>query len=234
MHQIDSKFKQINDEIVRLTAQYQRPADSVRLIAVSKQHSADKVVALARLGQRDLAENYLQDAIEKIERVTQTLPEASANPLCWHFIGHVQSRKCQLVAENFDWVHSVDSIKIADKLNQHRHGAPLNVLIQLNLQAEESKFGVSERELLPLARAMIELPNLVLRGLMIIPKAETDMNKQRAAFRRCRELRDGLNSQGFDLDHLSMGMTADMEAAIAEGASMVRIGTALFGARPGQ
>lgn len=228
-----SRFFPLKEEIERLTAVYRRPAGSVRLIAVSKRHGVDKVVELARLGQRDMAENYLQEGLEKIEQAARRLSGAAAGPLRWHFIGHIQSRKCRLIAEKFSWVHTIDSIKVAHKLDRGRmEGCPLNVLIQLNLQGEEAKSGVSEQQLPSLAREITELPNLRLRGLMILPKAEKAFAKQRAVFRRCRELRDGLNARGFCLDHLSMGMSDDLEAAIAEGATMVRIGTAVFGRRP--
>ena len=233
---LDARFFPLKEEIERLTAVHRRPAGSVRLIAVSKRHGVDKVVELARLGQRDMAENFLQEGLEKIEQAAQRLSGLSgvaADPLCWHFIGHIQSRKCRQIAENFSWVHSVDSIKVAHKLNQGRVGGdPLNILIQINLHGEEAKSGVSEGQLPPLAREITGLPNLRLRGLMILPKAEKAFDKQRAVFRRCRELRDELNAQGFDLEHLSMGMSGDLEAAIAEGATMVRIGTAVFGPRP--
>ncbi len=251
MHPLPLRYQHLTEEIQGLSARYRRPADAVRLVAVSKQHSVDKVVELARLGQRDFAENYAQEGVEKIRRAAQLLsgdgvdsdpdPDSETKPnadpatsLCWHFIGHIQSRKCRLIAENFHWVHSVDSGKVAHTLNRHRAGAPLNVLIQVNLQGEASKSGVSEAELPPLAGEIAGLPNLRLRGLMILPKAEKDFAKQRAVFRRCREARDGLNTRGFHLDHLSMGMTADREAAIAEGATLLRIGTALFGTRPGK
>ena len=235
-----SRYSHLTEEIARLTAAYHRPAGAVRLVAVSKRHSVDKVVELARLGQRDMAENYLQEGVEKIRAVGQEIDK----PLCWHFIGHIQSRKCRLIAEHFSWVHTVDSLKVANKLNHARAEAktearaettnsdPLQVFIQLNLHGEASKSGVSEAELPALAEAVAELPNLRLRGLMIIPKIEKTLEKQRIVFRRCRELRDELNARGFDLDHLSMGMSDDLEAAIAEGATMVRIGTAVFGPRP--
>ena len=240
MSSIPSRFSQLTTEIERLSAAYQRPAGAVRLVAVSKQQSVDKVVEVARLGQRDVAENYLQEGLQKIEQAAQRLSGDASGALCWHFIGHLQSRKCRAIAENFNWVHTIDSIKVARKLNDARADAespdaplkPLNVLIQLNLQGEASKSGVSEARLPGLAGEMAGLPNLRLRGLMIIPKMEKTLDKQRAVFRRCRELRDGLNARGFDLDHLSMGMSGDLEAAIAEGATLVRIGTAIFGPRP--
>jgi len=166
--------------------------------------------------------------------------------LRWHFIGHIQSRKCRQVAAHFDWVHSIDSIKVARKLSGARLGsAPLNVLLQVNLQGEETKHGVAEAELPALAEAVAALPNLRLRGLMLLPAAQESLAEQRAVFARCRELleqlRDQLRGQlntnanagaRCRLDHLSMGMSGDLEAAIAEGATMVRVGTALFGPRP--
>ncbi len=232
MPPVGTRLHRLQERIERLTAAYQRPAGSVTLVAASKQQGVDKVVQLARLGLADVAENYVQEGIEKIESVRRLRGDGAA-PLRWHFIGHIQSRKCRPIAENFQWVHTVDSLKVAHKLNQYRAGSsPLNVLIQLNLQAEASKSGVAEGELLPLARGVAALPNLRLRGLMIIPKPEKAFEKQRAIFRRCREVRDGLNARGFDLAHLSMGMSDDLEAAIAEGATMVRIGTAVFGSRP--
>ncbi|MGI9311535.1 MAG: YggS family pyridoxal phosphate-dependent enzyme [bacterium] len=242
MSEIESKFSRVRERIAQMEAAHRRPVGAVTLVAVSKRHSADKVVALARLGQRDMAENYAQEGVEKIREVARLLGGGDGDgangddgdgALRWHFIGHLQSRKCKLVAEHFAWVHTIDSVKVADKLNHGRAGrAPLNVLIQLNLQAETSKSGIGADELPRLAEAVAALPNLRLRGLMILPAAERAVERQRAVFRRCRALRDDLNARGFALDHLSMGMTDDMESAIAEGATMVRIGTALFGQRP--
>ena len=188
-----------------------------------------------RLRLHDLnlfGENYLQEAEEKIDWCADHAGDV-ARDLVWHFIGHIQSRKCRDIAGIFDWVHTVDSEKVARRLDQHRRGDPLNVLIQVNIDDEATKSGVKPSQLAPLARTVSELPNLNLRGLMIIPRAESDFDRQRSAFRRCRELQESLNREGLELDHLSMGMTADMEAAIAEGATMVRIGTAIFGPRPG-
>ena len=228
---LQSRFTRLRAEIEGLTVACERPAGSVRLVAVSKRHDVDKVVALARLGQRDMAENYLQEGLEKIRAAAHQLPGEA--PLCWHFIGHLQSRKCALIAEHFSWVHSIDNLKVATRLNRARTADdPLNVLIQLNLQGEASKSGVTEEQLPPLVAAVAELPNLRLRGIMVLPKAEKNPARQRTVFRRCRELRDDLNARGFNLDHLSMGMSDDMNAAITEGATMVRIGTALFGPRP--
>ncbi|MGR3984535.1 MAG: YggS family pyridoxal phosphate-dependent enzyme [Gammaproteobacteria bacterium] len=230
------------ETIARLGAAHGRAAGSIRLVAVSKKHAAEKVAAAARAGQRDFAENYLQEGGGKIEHVSRLLSADAGNarhdethaaaPLCWHFIGHMQSRKCREIAERFDWVHTIDSIKVAEKLDRARAGRrPLNALIQLNLHGEASKSGVSERDLDALAAGIAELPHLRLRGLMIIPKPQPDFAGQRAVFRRCRELRDALNARGFAMAHLSMGMSDDLEAAIAEGATMLRLGTAVFGPR---
>ena len=239
------------DDIARCAEQAQRTPQSIRLIAVGKQHPAKKIVALAQHGQRDFAENYLQEACEKIAQVETLLSldgesgdvesddgesgnaenAAIANQLIWHFIGRIQSRKCREIAQRFDWVHSIAEYKTAQKLNQHRNGAPLNVLIQINLDAEPNKAGVAIDELPTLANQLRELPNLRLRGLMCLPAMREQFTEQRAAFRRCRELLDELNENGFTLDQLSMGMSADWRAAIAEGATMLRIGTGLFGER---
>jgi len=222
------------ESIVGFSRKHQRSNDSVRLVAVSKRHPAWKIFELARAGQIDFAENYLQEALEKINEVNEICEsEGVESPLQWHFIGHIQSRKCREIAENFDWVHTVESRKVADKLNQHRTaGKPLNVLIQLNLQEESTKSGILPVDLEPLARHIASLKNLKLRGLMIIPKNEPDFEEQRAVFRQCRENLETLNQNGFELDQLSMGMSGDLEAAIAEGATQVRIGTAIFGPRP--
>lgn len=211
---------------------YQRQAKTIKLIAVSKRHDAEKVVELVKLGHRDFAENYLQEGVGKIHQVKCAIDDMGMkNSPCWHFIGHIQSRKCKEIAACFDWVHTVDSIKVADKLNQHRNGRlPLNVLIQLNLQ-HSSKSGIGLPELPKLADAINELPNLKLCGLMMIPEVETDFEKQRAIFNHCRRALEQLKPDS-SLNQLSMGMSADLEAAIAEGATQLRIGTAIFGARP--
>lgn len=231
MHNLEQNLAHITHDIARFSDLYGRVGGSVRLIAVGKKHPVEKILALAEAGQRDFGENYLQEAMEKITHCRQAR-DASAPPLIWHFIGHIQSRKCKDLAANFDWVHTVESAKVARKLSQHRSGDPLNVLIQVNIDDEESKSGIDCAELLPLATEMVALPNLKLRGLMILPKAEDDFSRQREVFARCRELLETLNRNGFEVDQLSMGMTNDMEAAIAEGATQVRIGTALFGPRP--
>ena len=222
----------IQAQITHFCRKYGRPADSVRLVAVGKKHPAERIAELAAAGQRDFGENYLQEAEAKIEWCAQQAGGV-ASGLVWHFIGHIQSRKCRDIAGLFDWVHTVESEKVARRLDENRQGKPLNVLIQVNIDNEDTKSGITVAELSPLAHAVDAFPNLNLRGLMIIPRAETEFERQRAAFHRCRALLESLNAEGLSLDQLSMGMTADMEAAIAEGATMVRIGTALFGPRPG-
>lgn len=232
---ISQNFENVCANIKQECLRYERDPQTVHLIAVSKRHPCDKITELAALGQTDFAENYLQEAIDKIDELKEL-------PLTWHFIGHIQSRKCKQIAQYFDWVHTVSSSKIANKLNLHReqYDKKLNVLIQLNLQQENSKSGISADSLLPLANEMVKLPNLTLQGLMIIPKAETDFNKQLEVFQTCAELLKNLRStlhqdsaiaKAHPLNQLSMGMSADISAAIAAGSSMLRVGTALFGVR---
>ncbi len=219
---------------------YQRSRDSISLIAVSKRHPVEKIITLLENGHIDFAENFLQEGIGKIDQVARYCAQNGGNgnnsiahrPR-WHFIGHIQSRKSKMIADEFDWVHTVESTKVADRLDRYRTGLkPLNVLIQLNLQQEESKSGIRICESEKLADHIETLSNLRLRGLMIIPKPDPDFEKQRAVFARCREHLEYLKGKGHPLDQLSMGMTADMEAAIAEGATCLRIGSAIFGPRP--
>ena len=200
-----------------------RDCAEVGLLAVSKTKPAAAIRAAHAAGLGDFAENYLQEALEK-------QAELSDLPLVWHFIGPIQSNKTRPIAEHFTWVHSVDRLKIAQRLSEQRPaGLPaLNICLQVNVSAEPSKAGCSPQELPALAQAVAQLPNLRLRGLMAIPEPTNDVARQRAAFALLRQLRDDLN---LGLDSLSMGMSDDLEAAIAEGATWVRIGTALFGAR---
>ena len=211
-------------ERIRAAAQASgRDLDHIGLLAVSKTKPAAAVREAYAAGIRDFGENYLQEALEK-----QT--ELSELPLIWHFIGPIQSNKTKPIAEHFAWVHSVDRLKIAQRLSEQRPTGlpPLNICLQVNVSAEDSKSGCPPAELAALALAVSQLPNLRLRGLMVIPEPTDDVAAQRAAFARLRELRDGLP---LPLDTLSMGMSHDLDAAIAEGATWVRIGTALFGAR---
>jgi len=211
-------------ERIRAAAQASgRDLDGIGLLAVSKTKPAAAVREACAAGLRDFGENYLQEALEK-------QAELSELPLIWHFIGPIQSNKTKPIAEHFAWVHSVDRLKIAQRLSEQRpsHLPPLNICLQVNVSAEDSKSGCAPAELAALALAVSQLPNLRLRGLMAIPEPTDDVAAQRAAFARLRELRDGLP---MPLDTLSMGMSHDLDAAIAEGATWVRIGTALFGAR---
>ena len=204
-----------------------RSVDSVTLLAVSKGQSAAAIDSAARAGIEHFGENFLQESLPKIA-------ELSGRELTWHFIGRLQANKTRPVAENFAWVHGVDRLKIAERLSSQRpyHAPPLNVCLQLHLGGEETKGGVPAAELAALARGVRALPNLALRGLMCMPPAEADVERQRAWFRETRQVFDYLNEHGHGLDTLSMGTSADFEAAIAEGATIVRVGTAIFGPRP--
>jgi pyridoxal phosphate enzyme (YggS family) len=202
----------------------------VELLAVSKTFGADAVIAAAEAGQAAFGENYLQEALEKIAAVRATRPDLE---LEWHFIGPIQSNKTRPIAEHFDWVHSVDREKIAHRLSEQRpaHLPPLNSCLQVNISGEASKSGVLPTDVIAVAQAIAALPRLRLRGLMAIPEAEGDAEQQRAPFRQLHALFDQLRAEGLALDTLSMGMSGDMAAAIAEGATIVRIGSAIFGTR---
>jgi PLP dependent protein len=203
-----------------------RAPGSVQLLAVSKTWSADAVRTAHAAGQNDFGENYIQEAVDKISTLRDL-------PLVWHCIGPIQSNKTRLVAEHFDWVHSVDRLKIAQRLSEQRPEQlpPLQVCIQVNVDGGDTKSGVSPQELPALAQAVAVLPRMRLRGLMTIPEpAETDA-QMRTVHRQAKDLFEQLRTQGLPLDTLSMGMSADMAAAIAEGSTMVRVGTAIFGKR---
>ena len=203
-----------------------RNVDSVTLLAVSKGQPAELVRRAAAKGLTEIGESYLAEALAKMEALADLA-------LTWHFIGRVQANKTRHVAERFAWVHGVDRLKIAERLAAQRpyHSPPLNVCIQVNLAGEATKGGVPAAEVPALAAAVAALPRLALRGLMCIPPEEADPGRQRAWFAGLRSLRDTLNAGGLGLDTLSMGMSGDFEAAIREGATIVRIGTALFGPR---
>lgn len=207
---------------------YHRPPGSVALLAVSKTQPAAVIAALAAAGQRQFGENYLQEALEKIEALRQL-------DLEWHFIGPLQSNKTRGIAENFAWVHSVDRLKLAQRLSEQRPDTlpALNICLQVNISDETSKRGLNAAELADVAHAVAELPRLRLRGLMAIPAPSTDFVAQRGSFTHLRELQATLIATGVELDTLSMGMSDDLEAAIAEGATIVRVGTAIFGPRAG-
>lgn len=200
-----------------------REPASVQLLAVSKTKPASAIREIHAAGVRDVGENYLQEALAKQDELRDL-------PLIWHFIGPIQSNKTKAIAEHFDWVHSVDRLKIAQRLSEQRPAGlpPLNICLQVNVSGEDSKSGCAPADLPALAKAVAALPNLRLRGLMAIPEPTEDRAAQEAAFASLRRLQEGLD---LDCDTLSMGMSHDLEAAIAQGATWVRIGTALFGAR---
>jgi pyridoxal phosphate enzyme (YggS family) len=203
-----------------------RTANEICLLAVSKTFPASAIREAYRAGQTQFAESYVQEALAKIAALQDLSIE-------WHFIGPVQSNKTRSIAENFAWVHSVDRLKIAERLSAQRpaHLPPLQLCLQVNISDEDSKSGVSPDEALELAKAIALLPNLILRGLMTVPAPGDDEAVQRDAFAKLRKLQDEINQQGFHLDTLSMGMSHDFTSAIKEGANMVRIGSAIFGDR---
>ena len=203
-----------------------RDPASVRLLAVSKQQTADSIRRLAAEDQTEFGENYAQEALPKIAGLRDIA-------LAWHYVGQLQSNKTRAIAEQFDWVHTVDRARIARRLSEQRpvHARPLEVLLQVRLDDNTAKGGVAPAELEQLADAAAGLPKLRLRGLMCLPEPTDDPVAQRTPFRRLRELFETLNERGHRLDCLSMGMSGDLEAAVHEGATIVRIGTALFGAR---
>ena len=205
-----------------------RHPETVHLLAVSKLHPAEAVRQAHAAGLCAFGENYVQEGLDKIAVLADLRPM-----LAWHLIGPLQSNKTRAVAEAFDWVHSIDRLKTAQRLSEQRpdHMPPLNVCLQVNISGEDSKSGAAPAEVPALARAVAALPRLRLRGLMSIPEPERDLEAQRRPHRALRELFDQLNAEGLGLDTLSMGMSADLEAAILEGATLVRIGTAIFGAR---
>jgi pyridoxal phosphate enzyme (YggS family) len=216
----------VTDRIAAAARRAGREPASVRLLAVSKQQPAAVVRAAAGAGQSDFGENYLQEALPKMGELRDL-------PLTWHFIGHVQANKARDIARTFSWVHTVDRPRIAERLSTHRphHAAPLEVLLQVNLGNEPGKGGLAPGEVSALADVVAGLPRLRLRGLMCIPEPAAGEDAQRAPFRQLRELLGVLRERGHALDTLSMGMSDDLEAAVAEGATIVRVGTAVFGPR---
>ncbi|SFA79445.1 hypothetical protein SAMN04515620_10344 [Collimonas sp. OK607] len=233
------KLQAVHSSIQAAAAAVSRQPDSVALLAVSKTFGAEMVLEAITAGQRAFGENYLQEALAKMAAVDLALksgPDAGADVLLeWHFIGPIQSNKTRAIAEHFDWVHTVDREKIAQRLSQQRppHLAPLNICLQVNISGEASKSGMAPSEVLDVARAVVGLPGLALRGLMAIPEPTDDQQKQHAAFRQTRELLTQLQQElaAPQLDTLSMGMSADMAVAIEEGATIVRVGSAIFGQR---
>lgn len=230
MSSISQNLQAVQERIDAAAHTVSRNVQQIGLLAVSKTFGPEAVVEAAQAGQRAFGENYLQEALDKMAAVRSMHPELL---LEWHFIGPIQSNKTRPIAENFDWVHSVDREKIAQRLSEQRpaHLPPLNVCLQVNISGEASKSGATPEQAEELARVVAAMPRLKLRGLMAIPEPAGDFEQQRLPFRQLRELSDRLRAQGLALDTLSMGMSADMVAAIAEGSTMVRIGTAIFGQR---
>jgi hypothetical protein len=232
---LPERLDQVRNRIEKATRQAGRCVDSITLLGVTKGQPAEVVREASSAGLTDFGESYLQEALQKIAAVGTPAPaQGSGSGLVWHFIGRVQSNKTRPVAESFAWVHAVDRLKIAERLAEQRpYYAPvLNVCLQVNVAGEDSKGGVGFAELPALAMAVKALPRLKLRGLMCLPPEEDDLDRQRHWFRRLRDAFDELNRAGLQLDTLSMGMSSDLEAAILEGATIVRVGTALFGPRP--
>lgn len=227
MTSISERLQAIQTYIRRAEQQAGREEGSVQLLAVSKAQPVSAIREAFQSGQRLFGENYLQEALEK-------MAELADLPLEWHFIGPVQSNKTRPIAENFAWVHGVDRLKIAERLSEARPPdlPPLHICLQINVSGEASKGGIAPQEAGALAQAVSSLPKLKLRGLMAIPAPTTDVAMQHEQFRMLRETLESLNGQGLSLDTLSMGMSHDFPVAIAEGASIVRVGTAIFGDRP--
>lgn len=231
MTSIESHLQTVRDQIRDACAVAQRDVKQVTLLAVSKTQTPEAVADAAAAGQRDFGENYVQEGVEKILALRELLPE---QPLIWHCIGPLQSNKTRLVAEHFDWVQSVNRLKIAQRLSEQRPPAlgPLQVCLQVNVDGGANKSGVAPAELPALARAAAQLPGLKLRGLMCIPEPADTVAAQRVVFDQARALFDDLNRQGLALDTLSLGMSDDLDAAIASGSTLVRVGRAIFGGRP--
>lgn len=227
MSDVAARLAAVRDRIREAEQTHGREPGSVELLAVSKRQPLDAMQTAYEAGQRAFGENYLQEGVDKRQTMTAT-------DIDWHFIGALQSNKTRPAAEGFDWVHAVDRLKIARRLSEQRPETlgPLQCCIQVNVSGEASKAGVSPQALPELAHAVAELPRLRLRGLMTLPEAVTGFEAQRAAFSQLRQLQDALIADGLALDTLSMGMSNDLEAAIAEGATLVRLGTAVFGPRP--
>jgi pyridoxal phosphate enzyme (YggS family) len=226
---IADKLARVHERIASACASAGRPVESVTLLVVSKTFGPDAVRAAFSEGESSFGENYVQEGLEKILSLDDVRGRIE-----WHLIGPLQSNKTRIVAENFDWVHSVDRLKLAERLSAQRPASlpPLDVCLQVNISGEASKSGLAPRDVAATALAVAALPRLALRGLMAIPEPAGDFETQRKPHRALRELFESLQAEGLPLDTLSMGMSADLEAAIAEGATMVRVGSAIFGERP--
>ncbi len=230
MSAITDHLQTVRTRVFQAAQQAHRDPSSVNLLAVSKTQPVSAIVEAAEAGQLAFGENYEQEAVRKILAIRQERPDLK---LQWHFIGPIQSNKTRAIAEYFDWVHSVDRERIARRLSDQRPAnmPPLNICLQVNISGENSKSGVRPEELADLAKAVSGMPHLKLRGLMAIPEPQPDPEKQRQPFNAMKTLFERLRKAGYDLDTLSMGMSDDMEAAVQEGATTVRIGTAIFGQR---
>ncbi len=226
MTTIANNLQQLRARLQQACTHAGRAPQAVTLLAVSKTFGADAVLEAHAAGQQAFGENYIQEAVEKITALSHL-------PLQWHCIGPIQSNKTRPVAEHFDWVHTVDRLKIAQRLSEQRpaHLAPLQVCIQVNVDGGPTKSGVAPHDALALARQVADLPRLQLRGLMCIPEPAPDFVAACAVFARARDLFDAINAAGVTLDTLSMGMSADLEAAVASGSTLVRVGSAIFGSR---
>jgi pyridoxal phosphate enzyme (YggS family) len=228
MATINGNIQQVRARIAHACDSARRPVQSVTLLCVSKTFGPDAVRAAHAAGECCFGENYVQEALDKIAALADL-----RDTLEWHLIGPLQGNKTRVVAEQFDWVHTVDRLKIAQRLSDQRpaHLPPLQLCLQVNISGEASKSGLAPAEVAAVAKAVVALPRVVLRGLMAIPEPAGDLDAQRAPHRALRELLEHLRAQGLVLDTLSMGMSADLDAAILEGATIVRVGTAIFGGR---
>jgi pyridoxal phosphate enzyme (YggS family) len=226
MTMIETNLQIVRARLAAACQAASRSPDAVTLLAVSKTFGADAVQAAYAAGQTAFGENYIQEAVQKITELRHL-------PLEWHCIGPIQSNKTRLVAEHFDWVHTVDRLKIAQRLSEQRPATmpPLQVCIQVNVDDGDNKSGVSQLDALALAQAVAALPNLRLRGVMSIPEPSSDFIAAQAVLARVKVVFDALNAEGLGLDTLSMGMSADLEAAVHAGSTMVRVGSAIFGGR---
>ena len=226
MQNIEKNLSLVNQQIAQAAADYSREISDISLLAVSKRKPASDLRIAYECGQTDFGENFQQEALAKMKELADL-------DITWHFIGPVQSNKTKALAETFDWVHCIDRLKIAQRLSDQRPEsmAPLNICIQVNIDLKASKSGVSPEDILPLALAIRDLPQISLRGLMTIPAQQPDFESQRESFARMKQALQDLQQHGLDCDTLSMGMSHDMQAAIAEGSTLVRIGTAIFGER---
>lgn len=230
MSDIKARLSSLRNRIIQAEQQYNRATHAVTLLAVSKTWPASAIKEAIQAGQTCFGENYVQEAVDKITRLADT-PEGQN--IEWHFIGAIQSNKTKDIAQHFQWVHSVDRLKIAQRLNDQRPAdlLPLNVCLQINISDENSKAGVQTKDIETLAQQVAQMPNLRLRGLMAIPAQAETFDQQRTIFHQMADLQKHLLGTGLALDTLSMGMSSDMDAAIAEGATIVRVGRAIFGAR---